>query len=101
MDNATTPGGMGLAQTIVLAPNQGASRRAAAISAPRLAMPTQNTTISSSGARLVVTPETYRPCHGAEPGRAQTPSRGWQRGHQYVGRSWPGGPWSALEMRVP
>src|SRR3954469_23543695 len=60
MDNATTPGGMGLAQTIVLAPNHGASRRAAAISAPRLAMPTQKTTISSSGARLVVTRETYR-----------------------------------------
>jgi predicted enzyme related to lactoylglutathione lyase len=51
---------MVLAQTIVLAPNHGASNRAAAISAPRLAMPTQNTTISSSGARLVVTRETYR-----------------------------------------
>src|SRR3954447_7936111 len=50
---------MVLAHTIVLAPNHGASSRAAAISAPRLAMPTQNTTISSSGARLV-TPETYR-----------------------------------------
>src|SRR4051794_33758616 len=56
---------MVLAQTMVLAPNHGASSRAAAISAPRLAMPTQNTTISSSGARLVVTRETYRPCHGA------------------------------------
>src|SRR3954453_7522628 len=64
MDNATSTVAMVLAQTIVLAPNHGASRRAAAISAPRLAMPTQNTTISSSGARLVVTRETYRHSHG-------------------------------------
>src|SRR5690349_4132989 len=64
MDRATSTVAMVLAHTIVLAPNHGASSRAAAISAPRLAMPTQNTTISSSGARLVVTRETYRPDHG-------------------------------------
>src|ERR1700710_764875 len=55
---------MVFAHTMVLAPNHGASSLAAAISAPRLAMPTQNTTISSSGARLVVTRETYRPYLG-------------------------------------
>lgn len=40
---------MVLAQTIVDAPNQGARRRAAAISAPRLAAPTTKTTASIGG----------------------------------------------------
>jgi hypothetical protein len=43
------------AQTIVEAPNQGASRRAAAISAPRLDAPTTKTRISSGITRRSVT----------------------------------------------
>ncbi len=47
MDSATSTIAIVFAQTMVEAPNHGASSRAAAISAPRLDAPTTNTRISS------------------------------------------------------
>src|SRR3954447_10962605 len=89
IESATRTVAMVLAHTMVLAPNHGASSRAAAISAPRLAMPTQKTTISSSGARLVVTRETYRSGgrSGVVPGHCCVAPllSGYPRGHERKG----------------
>ena len=58
MESATSTIAIVLAQTIVEAPNHGASSRAAAISAPRLDAPTTNTRISSGSTRRSVTSTT-------------------------------------------